>query len=123
MGRGMGRRGMMLGEYEDVLQRFVGSEDSHGRRSGEGSSEGHGGAALGRMRSFEALRERAERGAVRSAYGWEGEEDGAKNRESRWSGSIYSRVSILDPDQSEEARDRFVRRVEGDDAGWGGECQ
>ncbi|TEB26710.1 hypothetical protein FA13DRAFT_1713065 [Coprinellus micaceus] len=26
--------------------------------------------------------------------------------------SIYSRVSILDPDQSEEARDRFVKRVE-----------
>ncbi|KAF6745659.1 hypothetical protein DFP72DRAFT_1091147 [Ephemerocybe angulata] len=101
-----------VGEYGDVLQRFVGSEDSHGRRSGEGSSEGHGGAALGRMRSFEALRERTERGAVGSGYGWEGEEDGAKNRESRWSGSIYSRVSILDPDQSEEARDRFVRRVE-----------
>ncbi|KAJ3517334.1 hypothetical protein NMY22_g13990 [Coprinellus aureogranulatus] len=26
--------------------------------------------------------------------------------------SIYSRVSVLDPDQSEEARERFVRRVQ-----------
>lgn len=34
------------------------------------------------------------------------------DRTSRWSGSIYSRSSLLDEGESEETRDRFVRRVE-----------
>ncbi|KAJ2919055.1 hypothetical protein MD484_g1295, partial [Candolleomyces efflorescens] len=48
--------------------------------------------------------------ARETLYQWE--DDLSKNRESRWSGSIYSRVSIMDPDQSEEARERFVKRVQ-----------
>jgi len=39
-------------------------------------------------------------------------EEGGGDRNSRWSGSIYSRVSVLDPEKSEEARQRFVQRVE-----------
>jgi hypothetical protein len=59
-----------------------------------------------RRRSFDG----GEGVARETIYQWE--EDLSKNRESRWSGSIYSRVSIMDPDQSEEARERFVKRVQ-----------
>lgn len=34
------------------------------------------------------------------------------DRTSRWSGSIYSRMSIMDEEESNAARDRFVKRVE-----------
>jgi hypothetical protein len=37
---------------------------------------------------------------------------GGTERNSRWSGSSYSRTSVLDVDTSGETRERFVRRVE-----------
>ena len=37
---------------------------------------------------------------------------GGMEKNSRWSGSIYSRTSVLDVETSGEARERFVRRVE-----------
>ncbi|TFK19519.1 hypothetical protein FA15DRAFT_674365 [Coprinopsis marcescibilis] len=67
------------------------------------------------QRSFETNRRpdpKHDSFAVSEYYGWDDASMAMGNRESRWSGSIYSRVSILDPDQSEETRDRFVRRVE-----------
>lgn len=39
-------------------------------------------------------------------------ESGGGERSSRWSGSIYSRGSFLDPDKSEEARMKFLKGVE-----------
>lgn len=83
-----------------VLNRFV----DNARRSEEYvPSE----TALARNRSFEALNP-TYRGSV---YAWD---DGTTigDRTSRWSGSIYSRSSLLDEEESNTARDRFVKRVE-----------
>lgn len=55
----------------------------------------------------------------RSTVYYSDHEDGADPRLSRWSGSIYSRGSFMDPQKSEETRNRFVKRVEAmlDEAG------
>jgi len=55
----------------------------------------------------------------RSTIYYSDHEDGADPRLSRWSGSIYSRASFMDPQKSEETRSRFVKRVEAmlDEAG------
>ncbi|KAF9475032.1 hypothetical protein BDN70DRAFT_936196 [Pholiota conissans] len=87
-------------EMQGVIERFA-REDAE-------SSEGHSNArALGRRRSFDALQTRA-------AGPFEFEDDGRTvgDRLSRWSGSIYSRSSILDPDESGETRERLVKQVE-----------
>ena len=113
-------------ELRDVLDRFddgsAESADSHYEESGH---------ALGRRRSIEAMKNNPHESFAVSEYygararlprssssnGHEGEyqfEDGRAvgDRMSRWSGSIYSRVSILDEDESGETRDRLVKRVE-----------
>ncbi len=58
------------------------------------------GKAFARKRSSEALN-----------HAWD---DGKTvgDRTSRWSGSIYSRASLLDEEESNVARDRFVKQVE-----------
>jgi len=55
----------------------------------------------------------------RSTIYYSDHEDGADPRLSRWSGSVYSRGSFMDPQKSEETRSRFVKRVEAmlDEAG------
>ncbi|CAA7264454.1 unnamed protein product [Cyclocybe aegerita] len=79
--------------------------------------------ALSRNRSAEALNVDAEGMAIprlrvpreRPRQLSEYTDDDARtlgDRASRWSDSVYSRVSILDEDESEQTRDRFVRRVE-----------
>ncbi|KAF5375933.1 hypothetical protein D9615_008278 [Tricholomella constricta] len=116
-------------DMRDVLERFEEARmDAEGRGSdGGGGGGGRGGKALGRSRSFEAIRSRISGGRSSennsdSEYNdeeFDDEEVGRKSsteeggdRNSRWSGSIYSRVSVLDPEKSEEARQRFVQRVE-----------
>ncbi|GLB42814.1 hypothetical protein LshimejAT787_1202630 [Lyophyllum shimeji] len=120
-------------EMRDVLERF---EEARVSGGGERRRQGGAGRALGRNQSSEALRSRlhADRGGNGDAsdsdyhdrYSDEAEEEdvrrklststemeeGGGDRNSRWSGSIYSRVSVLDPEESEEARQRFVKRVE-----------
>jgi hypothetical protein len=44
-------------------------------------------------------------------YAWE-DSMTVGDRTSRWSGSIYSRMSIMDEEESTDVRDRFVKRVE-----------
>lgn len=103
-------------EIRDVLDRFV--ETSEESVSFEGSNERRA-RSIPRSRSFEAALEetRPKEDAVArdpsrdTTYTWEDDEMG-NNRESRWSGSIYSRISILDEDQSGQTRDRFIQRVE-----------
>lgn len=106
-------------EIQDVLNRFVEtSEDS-------ASSNDHGSQTLPRRRSFEAASQETRpredaleipvpRDARDTVYTWDEDHEakGGNNRESRWSGSIYSRISILDEDKSEQTRDRFIQRVE-----------
>ncbi|TFK38534.1 hypothetical protein BDQ12DRAFT_683807 [Crucibulum laeve] len=89
-------------ELRDVLDRF---EDT----SSEGHSLTHSAESTGS--SGRQKRTRFALADDRSTmYTIEGAEGGGRN--SRWSGSIYSRASVLDPDKSEEARVRFVQRVE-----------
>jgi len=124
-------------DMRDVLERF--EEARMGREKQRGA-----GRALGRNQSFEAIRKRifgrgdgsGEGDGSDSDYRYEvededGDGDGSEevgrklststesgDRNNRWSGSIYSRVSVLDPEKSEEARQRFIKRVEdlyGDD--------
>ena len=113
-------------ELRDVLDRFddgsAESADSHYEEAGH---------ALGRSRSIEAMKNnhhesfpvseyygaRARPPRSSSSNGHDGEyqfEDGRAggDRMSRWSGSVYSRASILDEDESGETRDRLVKRVE-----------
>ncbi|EAU83749.1 hypothetical protein CC1G_05653 [Coprinopsis cinerea okayama7 len=118
-------------DMRDVLDRF---HDS----SLEGSEESHypDERTLPSRRSFEALRDKHESFAVSEYYGGRArgapepqpEDDDVDlalaltsgNRDTLYTmedddyddRSIYSRVSILDPDKSGETRDRFVRRVE-----------
>ena len=136
------RRKMLMGETDerweeesdideddmrDVLARFEEARIG-GKKGGKEEMGMEGGRALGRSRSFEAIQKMA---------GYEGDdagsdaddqlddefsqedfgrklvsEEGGGDRNSRWSGSIYSRASFLDPDKSEETRERFLRRVE-----------
>lgn len=126
-------------ELQDVLDRFI------SELSSSGDKHEAAGTALGRRKSSEALRNdgptssepipeagedngddaesqhspdlsRRRRSTV---YYSDAEEDGADPRLSRWSGSIYSRASFMDPQKSEETRVRFVKRVEAmlDEAG------
>lgn len=94
-------------EEEDirgVLERF---EDT---LSGE-----QAGRALGRSRSFEAIKKRLP-GHVPSEY-YEDDDDDIfsdekTSTESGWErNSTYSRGSFLDPDKSESTRERFLQRV------------
>jgi hypothetical protein len=124
-------------EIQDLLDRFAQPSNRNDRETG--------GAALGRRRSFEVLltprsgglleveadedesfqseeysdkrRSTAYYPDIISAY--MDEEDGADPRLSRWSGSVYSRSSLMDGQRSEETRARFVKRVEAmlDEAG------
>ncbi|KAF8629732.1 hypothetical protein AX15_003309 [Amanita polypyramis BW_CC] len=126
-------------DMRDVLDRFAETSSNH-RNEREVD-----GVALGRSRSFEALHNEFPSRPEPSSEGGEGdldetgsfysrelprrrlstiyysdpEEDGADPRLSRWSGSIYSRTSIMDSQKSEETRARFVKRVEAmlDEAG------
>lgn len=114
-------------DMRDVLDRF---EETRG------SQVGAEGRALGRSRSFEALEapqknhphprgsleadddssiypEEDATAAERSIFDHsQSDQEEGGDRTSRWSGSIYSRASFLDPDKSEETRDRFIQRVE-----------
>ncbi|KAG5640853.1 hypothetical protein DXG03_006818 [Asterophora parasitica] len=97
-------------DMRDVLDSFCGRD---------------GGKALGRSRSFEAIHNRI--AGVddsdleyydKDSHGGDDvgrksstEEEGADGN-SRWSGSIYSRVSVLCPEKSEETRQRFIDRIE-----------
>jgi len=118
-------------EIQDVLARFKESRLSHDRQR----SQQDNGQALGRSRSFEALKtsehhsdfgvdEMAElsdeedlpialpkRRIKPSRTSDDYDDDDEQDRNSRWTESLYSRASFLDPDKSEEARDRFVQRV------------
>ena len=78
---------------DNILNRFVNNPG----RSEEGVPFGK---AFARRRSSEALN-----------HAWD---DGKTvgDRNSRWSGSIYSRASLLDEEESNVARDRFVKQVE-----------
>ncbi|KAG6907295.1 hypothetical protein DXG01_009488 [Tephrocybe rancida] len=102
----------------DVLERF--EEAQIGTEFDAMRNELVGGKALDRSHSFEAIRKRLTHkyeggsdseddvdGAARESSA----EDGGETS-SRWSGSIYSRASVLDPEKSEEARQRFIQRVE-----------
>ncbi|KAG6887716.1 hypothetical protein C0992_011003 [Termitomyces sp. T32_za158] len=110
-------------DMRDVLDRFEEAKIDVG--IGALQNELNGGKALGRNRSFEAIEKRItgkyeddkdleyqdeddNYEAPRKSM----EDDGDTN--SRWSGtmSIYSRASVLDPEKSEEARQRFIKRVE-----------
>ncbi|KAF8995541.1 hypothetical protein BDQ17DRAFT_1430286 [Cyathus striatus] len=98
-------------EMNDVLQRFedISSDDHEGER------------ALESRRSFEAIRRNL--ASLGDVSQFEDDDDGrtvmrssiesnSEDRNHRWSGSIYSRASFLDPDKSEETRQRFLKRVE-----------
>ncbi|KNZ82313.1 hypothetical protein J132_00128 [Termitomyces sp. J132] len=103
-------------DMRDVLERF--EEARINSEIDAIQNELDGWKALGRSQSFEAIKERIkgryednqdpEDEALRKSL----EDDGDTN--SRWSGtmSIYSRTSVLDPEKSEEARQRFIKRVE-----------
>ncbi|KAG6827358.1 hypothetical protein H0H93_015661 [Arthromyces matolae] len=82
-------------------------------------------SALEHSGSFDAIKKRIDsryHGAESdSDYHGEGDDGEAARKSSiednvetnsRWSGSIYSRASLLDPEQSEEARQRFIKRVQ-----------
>lgn len=108
-------------DMKDVLDRFEDDDDS----DTEFVNPSRLAQALESRRSFEAIKPRSghESFAVEEYYGTRdtmysfddsaeaGEGGAEEDRNSRWSGSIYSRTSILDPDKSEEARERFLERV------------
>jgi hypothetical protein len=93
-------------DMKDVLERF--DDDSDAAEFVNPS-----GRALESRRSFEA-KPGHESFAVSEYYGSRDTMYSfAGDRNSRWSsGSVYSRSSILDMDKSEEARERFLERVE-----------
>lgn len=124
---------------KDILEVLDGFVD----QNSEGFEE-HAGRALGRSRSFEALKDihgqstdvsdlpparpRIKAKPIPNSemfsasnnregeYEFEDYDDADDrtlgNRSSRWSGSIYSRVSILDPDSSGQTRERLLKEVE-----------
>jgi len=49
---------------------------------------------------------------LQDMLGFKDDESTVGDRTSRWSGSVYSRLSILTKDKSEETRHRLLRRVE-----------
>ena len=97
-------------DMKDVLGRF---EDSD---SDTEFINPNNARALETRRSFEAIKPKPghESFAVSEYYGTRDTMYSfGGDRNSRWSGgSVYSRSSILDPDKSEEARERFLERVE-----------
>lgn len=97
-------------DMRDVLNRFVEHTPVDERWSHE--------HALGRSRSIEALRHRISVRGTDSEYDEE-TQDAARqssieggDRSSRWTESIYSRASVLDPDLSGVTRQRFLQRIE-----------
>ncbi|KAG6899371.1 hypothetical protein C0993_010836 [Termitomyces sp. T159_Od127] len=98
-------------DMRDVLDRF--EEAKIDMEIDALQSELNGGNALGRNRSFEAIEKRIT-GRYEDDQDLEYRDDGDGEIHSRWSGtmSIYSRASVLDPEKSEEARQRFIKRVE-----------
>ncbi|KAF8811327.1 hypothetical protein BYT27DRAFT_7253035 [Phlegmacium glaucopus] len=126
----LGKRGRLDQEAEEpddlyeILDRFEVRSD----KSGDSSS---GGRAVERSHSFEADNIEQEQrhhpdsfdarprqnnkvpaDVARDVSGFEDDGRTVGDRTSRWSGSVYSNASILDEDESEETRDRFVRGVE-----------
>ncbi|KAG6861056.1 hypothetical protein C0995_004557 [Termitomyces sp. Mi166 len=110
-------------DMRDVLERF--EEARIDTEIDALQNELNGGKALGRSRSFEAIKKRITgryEGDQDSEYYEDNDEDEVPRKSmdddgdtnSRWSGtmSIYSRASVLDPEKSEEARQRFIKRVE-----------
>ena len=98
--------GSVISEDSDIrgiLDRF----SIHPNRSEESV---HSDKALARSRSSEALNS-TNTNPSRSRFAWD-DATTAGDRTSRWSGSIYSRMSIMDEEESNAARDRFVERVE-----------
>jgi hypothetical protein len=102
-------------DIREVLERFKDTlEAEQIRRS------------LGRSRSFEAIRTRLPGGVSSALYDEDGEEEEEEigyaisdekhsmEEEGGERNSVYSRVSLLDPDKSEETRERFLRRVAAD---------
>lgn len=80
----------------------------------------HTGRSLGRSRSFEAIRNRLPGRISSESYDDEEDEEETgyvfsderpSTEESGGRSSVYSRASFLDPDKSEETRERFLRRV------------
>lgn len=112
-------------EWDDILDRFETRSDDE---SNDIDPSSLGGQALERSRSFMAGKIEKEpphypvgfsvrplqSRQVPANVDVSGFEDGRTvgDRTSRWSGSVYSRASILDEGESEETRDRFVKRVE-----------
>lgn len=91
----------------NFIDRPVGS----GSRSAEGAYSG-GGKTLARSPSSEEYVQPSNSNLpTQNRFAWD---DSATlgDRTSRWSGSIYSRISIMDEDESYDIRDRFVQRVE-----------
>lgn len=109
-GMGRGVADVDDGSYREVIERF-----SH--REGESEESLYSGRALGRSQSFETLQQaQANANASASAnpavdYAWD-DKMTVGTRTSRWSGSIYSRISIMDEEESTKSRDQFVKRVE-----------
>jgi len=105
-------------ELRDVLDRLAPGSEESGYSGGGG-----GGRELARSRSSEALKQTVHldhhHPPVQNGYAWDDVTLG--DRTSRWSGSIYSRMSIMDEEESNTARDRFVKRVEAMLAEGGGE--
>lgn len=111
-------------ELRDVLDRFDdgsgGSAESHYEEPGRALERSHSIEAMKNNRpvsEYYGARPRVPRAS--SSNGHDGEyqfEDGRTvgvgDRLSRWSGSVYSRASILDEDESGETRDRLVKRIE-----------
>jgi hypothetical protein len=116
-------------EMSDVLNRFVETTSEESGGSLKGAQEQRGARrSIPLSRSFEAAL--AETRPARTSddlvavheprsrdttYTWDEDHDGqtgGHHRESRWSGSVYSRISILNEDQSGQTRDRFIQRVE-----------
>jgi len=84
-----------------------GASEVHGSRSEESA---YSDRQLTRSRSSEVLKP-ANSNPPQVRYAWD-DSLTIGDRNSRWSGSVYSRMSIMDEEESNAARDRFVKRVE-----------
>ena len=109
--------GSRNGEHEvgDSLDGHGSLSDAsvHGRLAGAANSSeesAYSDKVLTRSRSSEHLKP-AHPDIPQNRYAWD-DSLTVGDRTSRWSGSIYSRMSIMDEEESNEARDRFVKRVE-----------
>lgn len=113
-------------DFYGILDRF----ENYSDEDGDIPHFSSGGQALERSHSFKAgtfLKEKRHYpdsfdaepyqynmvpAAAHHVSGFDDDGKTVGDRTSRWSGSVYSRSSILDEDESEEMRDRFVKRVE-----------